>query len=136
MELSSNGLVERFKHFVSCDAAGAMASSSSSGTRLYGVFMAVLAALGVTGEMIFSEVLLNMNWPYWRITACSCLDPLFTVALFSTIDGSKLPEQNKLMWIILKILCGRQRQSHARLGLVCSVAIPLPCIALQVNSVE
>jgi len=80
--------------------------ASSTGTRLYGAFMAVLAALGVTGEMVFSKVLLNINWPYWRITACSLLGPLFLVSVVSATHQSKLPERSQLKWIVLKSAFG------------------------------
>lgn len=68
---------------------------------LFGVFLTVMAGVAVTAEMIFSIAMLSMGWPYWRITALSCLLVMCPIGAVIVLARQPAPSPHQLKWVVL-----------------------------------
>lgn len=66
-----------------------------------GILAMVLAGIAVSAEMVFCVAMLQKQWPYWRMTALSCL--LCAGVIVATLCGlrSALPTRDQLKWVLL-----------------------------------
>eukprot|EP00931_Biecheleriopsis_adriatica_P004406 TRINITY_DN10607_c0_g2_i2.p1 TRINITY_DN10607_c0_g2~~TRINITY_DN10607_c0_g2_i2.p1 ORF type:complete len:386 (+),score=48.75 TRINITY_DN10607_c0_g2_i2:62-1219(+) len=71
---------------------------------LLGILSMVLAGVAVTAEMIFSMVMLQMKWPYWRITSISCVISALPMLISLIVTKARRPSAYQVKWIILMAL--------------------------------
>eukprot|EP00929_Paragymnodinium_shiwhaense_P058993 TRINITY_DN29533_c0_g2_i1.p1 TRINITY_DN29533_c0_g2~~TRINITY_DN29533_c0_g2_i1.p1 ORF type:complete len:372 (+),score=55.64 TRINITY_DN29533_c0_g2_i1:139-1254(+) len=68
---------------------------------MLGILFTVLAGVAVTAEMVFSVSMLQLKWPYWRITAFSCVLCMLAVAGCEAVLQSPLPAKPQMKWVSL-----------------------------------
>lgn len=70
-------------------------------TVLIGILCTLVAGVAVSAEMVFSMVMLQMKWPYWRLTALSCvLCSALVVALLAVFKRPS-PSASQMKWVFL-----------------------------------
>lgn len=69
--------------------------------ELVGILLMALAGAAVTAEMVFSMVMLQKRWPYWRITALACA--LCSAVVVALLAGLKVqpPTTQQMKWVSL-----------------------------------
>jgi len=65
-----------------------------------------LAGVAVTLEMVFSLVLQERAWPYWRITFLACVLSGLGVYFCLYLTGGSMPSKNLVIWILLTCFFG------------------------------
>mmetsp|Transcript_51430 Transcript_51430/g.143791 ORF Transcript_51430/g.143791 Transcript_51430/m.143791 type:complete len:371 (-) Transcript_51430:154-1266(-) len=71
----------------------------ASPSGLVGIAVMILAGLAVTAEMVFSRVLLRLAWPYWRITALSCVLCDLGIFVGLLFVGTAVPNWFQCKWL-------------------------------------
>lgn len=87
---------------------------------LLGIFLNVMAGVSVTAEMAFSIAMLEKMWPYWRITAISCLLAMAGVFVLLALLRRPVPDREQMKWVFM-------------LGLFSAIYWGLGVVAVQIG---
>eukprot|EP00746_Dinoflagellata_sp_MGD_P064775 gnl/MRDRNA2_/MRDRNA2_27017_c0_seq1.p1 gnl/MRDRNA2_/MRDRNA2_27017_c0~~gnl/MRDRNA2_/MRDRNA2_27017_c0_seq1.p1 ORF type:complete len:388 (-),score=60.16 gnl/MRDRNA2_/MRDRNA2_27017_c0_seq1:118-1281(-) len=69
--------------------------------EVLGILLMACAGIAVTAEMVFSMVMLQMQWPYWRITALSCFLCAAVVVAMLAVLKVPPPTSQQMKWVSL-----------------------------------
>lgn len=73
----------------------------ADGSVLLGIAFMLMAGVTVTAEMLFSISMLRMQWPYWRVTATSCVLVMAFVAVLMCALRTPFPAARQVKWVLL-----------------------------------
>eukprot|EP00425_Heterocapsa_triquetra_P042271 CAMPEP_0195095188 /NCGR_PEP_ID=MMETSP0448-20130528/46700_1 /TAXON_ID=66468 /ORGANISM="Heterocapsa triquestra, Strain CCMP 448" /LENGTH=113 /DNA_ID=CAMNT_0040129355 /DNA_START=39 /DNA_END=377 /DNA_ORIENTATION=- len=75
-------------------------------SEMFGVFLMAMTGLMMTLELVTSKVIQSMDWPYWYMYSGSMVLFAVVVAVALYFNGTKMPKQQDIKWVLSRSLCG------------------------------